>query len=178
MPRGQSRSSAPAAADSRPVGTGNRLAWKHVRFGWWSLLVFLSLGIGLELLHGFKVRWYLEVDNETRRLMFTLAHAHGTLLSVLNIVYGLTLCLAPPHPESGSSESGSPAKSMSPPARLSGAWESQGLYGATCMLPAGFFLGGLVIHGGDPGLGILLVPPGGLLLLLSVFGIARRLPRP
>ena len=56
--------------------------------------------------------------------------------------------------------------------------KSQGLYGATCMLPAGFFLGGLVIHGGDPGLGILLVPPGGLLLLLSVFGIARRLPRP
>jgi len=27
-----------------------------------------------------KIGWYLNVDQEMRRLMFTLAHAHGTLL--------------------------------------------------------------------------------------------------
>ncbi len=26
---------------------------RHLRFGWWSLLVFLTLGIALESLHGF-----------------------------------------------------------------------------------------------------------------------------
>jgi len=43
------------------------------------------------------------------------------------------------------------------------------LRGATCLMPAGFFLGGLFIYSGDPGLGILLVPAGGLLLVVAVF---------
>lgn len=63
---------------------------RNLRFGWWSLLVFLSLGGVLETLHGFKVGWYVDVGNETRRLMFTLAHAHGTLLALVNIAAGLT----------------------------------------------------------------------------------------
>ncbi len=63
---------------------------RNLRFGWWSLLVFLSLGAVLETLHGFKIGWYIDVGNETRRLMFTLAHAHGTLLAVVNIAAGLT----------------------------------------------------------------------------------------
>ena len=41
------------------------------------------------------------------------------------------------------------------------------------MLPGGFFLGGLVIYAGDPGIGILLVPVGAVLLLAAVFLIAR-----
>ena len=40
------------------------LSRHHLRFGWWSLLVFLSLGIALETLHGFKIGWYLDVANE------------------------------------------------------------------------------------------------------------------
>lgn len=52
-------------------------ARRHLRFGWWSLLFFLTFGLGLETLHGLKVGWYLDVENETRRLMWTLAHAHG-----------------------------------------------------------------------------------------------------
>src|SRR5213595_4363104 len=63
---------------------------RNLRFGWWSLLLFLSLGGVLETLHGFKVGWYVDVGNEMRRLMFTLAHAHGTLLALLNIAAGLT----------------------------------------------------------------------------------------
>src|SRR6266705_6595013 len=63
---------------------------RNLRFGWWSLLVFLSLGGALEPLHGFKIGWYVDVGNETRRLMFTLGHAHGTLLALVNIAAGLT----------------------------------------------------------------------------------------
>ena len=60
-----------------------------IRFGLWSLLAYLTLGLALEALHGFKVAWYLEF--ETRRLLWTLAHAHGVLVSVLAIVFGLLL---------------------------------------------------------------------------------------
>ena len=55
---------------------------RHLRFGWRSLFVFLVLGVVLETLHGFKLGWYLDVGAEMRRLMFTLAHAHGTLLAM------------------------------------------------------------------------------------------------
>ena len=64
---------------------------RHLRFGWWSLLVFLTLGFTLELLHGFKVGMYLDASNETRRLMWTLAHAHGSLLGLIHVLFGLSL---------------------------------------------------------------------------------------
>ena len=71
--------------------TGNspeRVAARHVRFGWWSLLFFLTLGIALESLHGFKIGWYLDVTNETRRYMFTLGHAHGTMAIGVGLDHG------------------------------------------------------------------------------------------
>ena len=33
------------------------------------------------------------------------------------------------------------------------------LLGALVLLPLGFFLGGVFIYGGDPGIGVILVPP-------------------
>jgi hypothetical protein len=122
----------------------------HLRYGWWSVLVFLTLGLVLEALHGFKVGWYLNVSTETRRLLFTLAHAHGTLLGLVHIAFGFTVAQLP-----GWSGLGRTVASAS-------------LKGATLLLPGGFFLGGLVLHHGDPGLGIMLVPLGALLLLVSV----------
>ena len=74
------------------------LAVRHLAFGWWSLFVFGALGLILETLHGFKVPAYLDVSNESRRLMWTLAHAHGTLLGLIHIAFALTLraqCLDP-----------------------------------------------------------------------------------
>ena len=53
-------------------------ARRHTKLGWRLLLLFLTLGIALELMHGLKLRLYLDVNNETRRLMWTLAHAHGS----------------------------------------------------------------------------------------------------
>ena len=126
------------------------LARSHLRFGWWSLLCFISLGLTLEALHGFKVGWYLDVSNETRRHLWTLAHAHGTLLAVLNLVFGSTLHLVP----SWSTRSRKLASCL--------------LFGATVLLPVGFFLGGLVFYAGDPGVGIVLVPVGAAFLIVAV----------
>jgi len=133
-------------------------ARRHVRFGWWSLLVFATLGLALETLHGFKVRAYLDVSNETRRLMWTLAHAHGTLLSFVHVVFGLTV------------------RSGLGPAERALQAISTSLIAASVLLPGGFFLGGIAFFSGDPGLGVALVPLGAALLLWAVFSIARRLP--
>jgi hypothetical protein len=46
------------------------------------------------------------------------------------------------------------------------------LIGASALLPLGFFLGGVEFYQGDPGLGILVVPVGAVLLLAALFLIA------
>ena len=50
---------------------------------------------------------------------------------------------------------------------------SRCLISGTVLMPAGFFLGGVVIYDGDPGIGVALVPVGALLLLISVILTAR-----
>lgn len=137
------------------VGEAEKL---HLRVGWWALLLFVGLGAALETLHGFKVGLYLDVTSSTRRLMWTLAHAHGALLAIINIVFASSLRMVPD-------------------------WEggrhlaSRCLRGALVLVPLGFFLGGVRVQGGDPGLGILLVPPGALLLLVGVLSTARAVGR-
>ena len=130
------------------------VASRHLRIGWWTLLVFAALGLILESLQGFKIAAYVDVSNETRRTMWRLAHTHGTLLGAINILFALTL-------------RSSPAPGVAP-------WVSMTLIAATVLLPAGFFLGGVVFYAGDPGVGVLLVPIGGALLLLALFWIASR----
>lgn len=134
-------------SDVRDIAA-ERLARRHLRFGWTAILVFGVLGLVLETLHGFKVRAYLDVANETRRLMWTLAHAHGTLLGIVNVVYGLTVAHFADWGH--------------------GTLPSRGLVVAAVLLPAGFFLGGMRPYGGDPGLGILLVPIGAVALIVAV----------
>ncbi len=132
--------------------TSQRVAVRHLRLGWWALLVYLLLGLVLETLHGFKVGAYLDVGNETRRLMWRLAHAHGTLLALVNIAYGLTVRGAP---------------------LAAGSLVSPCLLGALVLIPLGFFGGGIVLHGADPGLAVLLVPAGAVALAVGVAGAAR-----
>ena len=130
---------------------------RHLRFGFWALALFLTLGATLEALHGFKVGFYLDVSNETRRLMWTLAHAHGALLSLINVVAGVTLRAVPELAET--SQRAGLASLM--------------LIAATVLLPAGFFAGGITFYSGDPGIGIALVPPGAACLLIAVVQLAR-----
>ena len=149
------RAPTPASAEQKtsgamPAPATALLIRRHLRFGWWSLLIFLTAGLMLEALHGFKVGAYLNVSNETRRLMWTLAHAHGALLGLVNLGFAATARVLPAWPE---------AKKR---------FASASLLGATVLMPSGFFLGGLFIYAGDPGLGILLVPAGGLLLFAAV----------
>ena len=134
------------AVASHPV---TQLVARHLRFGWWSLFLFVCLGIFLESLHGFKVSWYLDVGTEPRRLMWRLAHAHGTFLSLVHIAYAATL-------------------HAKPDLSLATPFVSAALMGASLLMPAGFFLGGTIIYGGDPGAGILLLPIGAFLLLTAV----------
>lgn len=144
-----------SGATERPGTEIHQLTRRHLGYGWWSLLIFLTLGVLLEALHGFKAGLYLNVSNEMRRLLWTLAHAHGTLLALVHIAFAVTLPQIP-------------------------AWESAArvrasrcLLASTVLLPSGFFLGGLVLHGNDPGLGIMLVPLGALLLFVAVLTTAR-----
>jgi len=131
-----------------------RTARRHHVIGWWALLVFLTLGIVLETLHAFKVGFYLDPAHRLRRLLWTLAHAHGTLLALVHIVFAAGLVHF-------------------------GRWTERRLklasfllIDALLLLPAGFFLGGIGHSEVDPSPGVLLVPLGGLLLLIAVALIA------
>lgn len=130
---------------------------RHLRFGFWALALFVTLGATLEALHGFKAGFYLDVSNETRRLMWTLAHAHGALLSLINVVAGVALRAVP---------------ELAADNRRAGL-ASMMLMAATILLPAGFFAGGVTFYSGDPGIGIALVPPGAACLLIAVVQLAR-----
>jgi hypothetical protein len=144
---------------SPDLGPSTVISRRHARVGWWSLLAFVGLGIVLESLHGLKLGFYLDVSNEARRLLWTLAHAHGTLLSLINLVFALTLPTIPAWPE----------RSLHLASRC--------LLAGLVLMPVGFFLGGCFIHDGDPGLGVLLVPPGALLVFAAIFLTARAVSR-
>jgi uncharacterized membrane protein YfcA len=126
------------------------LARRHHRWGWITLLLFLSMGAFLESLHGFKVSFYLDPGNNLRKQLWTLAHAHGTLLAMVQICFALGLS------QFGRWTAG----------RLKLA--SFFLLDAALLIPLGFFLGGLFPSEHDPWMGILLVPVGALLLFIAV----------
>ena len=132
------------------------LARRHIRLGWAAVAVFMLLGLALEALHALKTDWYLEAAYETRRLMFTLAHAHGALLGLVNIAFGLTV------------GGGLSVRSPGAASRL--------LAAGSVLLPAGFFLGGLYHYDGDPGLGTALAPVGAVAVLAAA--VLAALPAP
>src|SRR5829696_5344504 len=137
MSKTLSASEVQTAAAEDPLATVVR---RHLRFGWCALLLFLALGLVLEALHGFKVQAYLNMVNETRRLMWTLAHAHGTLLGLAHLGFAFSITCTP---------------AWTPRTRT---FAYCSLIAASALMPGGFFLGGVWIYAGDPGLGILLVP--------------------
>ncbi|MEO6596190.1 MAG: hypothetical protein ABIP94_15690 [Planctomycetota bacterium] len=122
-------------------------------FGWWSLLCWLSLGMLLEVMHGFKVGWYLDVVNDARRLQLTLAHSHGTLLALINLAFV--------------------ASAGADSSRLARAGAC--LRWAGLLMPLGFLFGGMFAMGPDPFFAIVLVPIGGLFLFTGVLLTVRSL---
>ena len=121
-----------------------------IRQGWISLAVWIAVGILIEGFIGFRTPALL--DDQVRRELFRLAHAHGTLLSLVLIVaaicarlglivigWGASICL-----------------------RL-----------AALLLPLGFLLSGIWHFKDDPGIAIALVPIGAVLLLGTAVHLAR-----
>ena len=147
-----------ASLKGRGTGAGEAATVRRtLLFGWSFLLLYLSLGVALEILHGLKIQYYLNLANVTRRMLWTLAHAHGTLLALLLIIIGLIIGDITSHR--------SPLRFV---ARL--------LAGSAVLLPAGFFFGGVFTIPAAPdtaGLPILLVPLGAVMLLAAVLLAAR-----
>ncbi len=123
----------------------------NLRAGLWALCAFTALGLLLEGLHGFKLGFYLNVEHDTRRLLWRLAHAHGALLGLLNVVFALTARAFP---------------------RLADTPTSRALLSALVLMPSGFFLGGAFARGGDPGLGVALAAAGGVALFFGLLRLA------
>jgi membrane protein DedA with SNARE-associated domain len=119
---------------------------KTLRTGWLLLAVSLPFGVTLEALHAFKVGAYL--GSEMRRELWRLAHAHGTLLGMLCLVFSALAERTVAEPAQASI------------ARLV-AW-------GAVLMPLGFFLGGILNSEGDPSLGIVLVPIGAALLIAAL----------
>lgn len=133
--RDEARATAPDRDVQRTLVTGFSL-----------LSVAIPFGVTLEALHGFKVEAYLA--SEMRREMWRLAHAHGTLLGILCLVFA---ALAERH--------------IPKQVRRSVALQ---LTAGALLMPIGFFLGGILNSEGDPSPGIVLVPVGALLLVSAL----------
>lgn len=115
-----------------------------IRQGWISLSLWIAFGILIEGLIGFRIPALM--DDSIRREMLRLAHAHGTLLNLVLITAAICgrLGLLGIQPLTATI-----------------------LRVAVVTLPLGFLVGGIWHYRDDPGLGIVLVPVGALLLLFA-----------
>lgn len=127
-----------------------------LRLGWAMIAVFLLGGVVLESFHLVKLSLY--VDARLRRELWTLAHAHGTLLGVINVIFALTA-----------------SRYMNDETRRTRAAALLRL--GTPLVPLGFFLGGIGAAEGDPSIFIVLVPVGALLAAAAVGMLALDLVR-
>jgi len=119
------------------------------RQGWIGIAVWMSFGLLIEGLIGFRSPAYLQ--DSVRRELFRLAHTHGTVLSILLLVCVLYL-----------------AKNyVDPPAAA--VWS---LRIGTVLMPVGFLLGGIWHYESDPGILIFLAPLGGLMIIFGMIAIA------
>jgi hypothetical protein len=96
------------------------LARRHLRIGWWTLLVFLSLGILLEALHGFKIGFSWISRMRLAATSGRSAHAHARCSGLVNLGFAASLKLFCDGRERWTSLA------------------SAALIGATILLPGGF----------------------------------------
>ena len=136
--------------EEKAAPTDSTAAFAHslISQGWLGVAIWMTLGLLLEGLLGYRAPSYLE--DAQRRELLRLAHAHGTVLSGLLIMAGLTM---------------QQLKAFPRPAVLA-------LRTGSCLMPLGFLLAGLWHPASDAGLGIWLVPPGALLMIFGVVALA------
>ena len=117
-----------------------------LRVGIWLLAVSLPLGLTLEAMHALKVQVYL--GSVLRRELWTLAHAHGNLLGILCLVFALLEARIDDEVTR----------------RRVDRWLALG----AIAMPLGFLFGGVLNSEGDPSLGIVLVPLGGVCVFVAL----------
>lgn len=144
--------SATTRAPMRPASSSGDAVHTCLAVGWTLVAVFLVVGLALEAFHLIKLPAY--VDVRVRREMWTLAHAHGTLLGVVAVLFGVSAERLLPDPSTRATA-----------ARLV-------TWGAI-LVPLGFFGGGIANAEGDPSLAIVLVPVGALLALAGLLLLVR-----
>ena len=134
---------------SLPLDVKSRLIVGLIFQGWIGIAFWMSFGLLNEGLIGFRIPAYIADD--VRRELFRLAHAHGTLLSLMLLVAAFSIN------------------------RLTLDWPALGIWAlriGVVMLPLGFLLGGIWHFKGDPGLGVWLVPPAALLVIFGAITMA------
>ena len=114
----------------------------HARAGWTLLALGLTFGVTLEAMEAFRVSWI--VADAWRNRLWALAHFHADAMGLVNLVYRPWVGELP-----------------EPGARTA----SRVLAIGSALIPLGFVLGGLAHTEGDPGLGILLVPVGAVMVI-------------
>jgi hypothetical protein len=128
---------------------------RHLRLSLALAALFLAMGLWLEAMIGLRMTGW--VDDPQRREFLRLGHAHGGLLALLNLGLGLAL------------------ERLGTPAAWAGTIRGAAWTGA--LLVGGGFVAGGLLHGPtDPGLPVLVVPAGALMLLGSL--VAASLLRP
>ena len=128
---------------------------RHLRLSIALAALFLAMGLWLEAMIGLRMTGW--VDDPLRREFLRLGHAHGGLLALLNLGLGLAM------------------DRLGTPAIWAGTIRAAAWSGAL-LVGAGFVAGGLLHGPTDPGLPILVVPAGALMLLGSL--VAAALLRP
>jgi len=113
--------------------------------------IFVASGIWLEAMIGLRVSGW--VDHPLQREFLRLGHAHGGILSILNIGLGWGL------------------HRLQTPDGWARRIRLAGLFGAV-LVGLGFFVAGLTHGPTDPGPTILIVPAGALLLVMSLAATA------
>lgn len=129
----------------------------HLRASLWSLAGFLAMGMWLEAMLGLRAGGI--IDDPLRREFLRLGHAHGGLLSLVNVGLGWAL------------QRLSTPQGWASRIRLA-AWIGALLVGVG-------FVGGGLWHGPtDPGPAVVVVPAGALLLVAAIVATAMvRTPR-
>ncbi len=127
----------------------------HLRASIVLVTLFLASGLWLEAMYGLRAEGW--VDDPLRREFLRLGHAHGGLLALLNVAIAWTL------------------ERLQTPAAWARKIRVAALLGAV-LVGLGFILGGLLHGPSDPGLPVLAVPAGAMLLLsaLSATALVRR----
>jgi amino acid transporter len=137
-------------ADDKIDGAMTKRIGRVAMQGWISLIFWMSIGLLLETLMAYKSPGYL--DDQQRRELFRLAHAHGALLGLVLVVASFWV-------------------------KQAGVAVSRAAVGTlrlgAVILPVGFLLAGVWHPEGDPGPTIWLVPAGAVSLLFGLISIAR-----